>query len=246
MKGNRLKLMTQAKVQRQPKRQKRFILAPSLLSADFGNLNNTLERIEKVGCKWVHIDVMDGHFVPNITLGPDLIKSLRRKSKLFFDVHLMIEDPLKYAQAFVDAGANQICFHREIYNRNLKRITLMIKSIAKKVAISVKPETPIDSLINVLPVVDMVLIMTVEPGFGGQKLLTPTINKVRELSLMREEMDLDFLIAVDGGINEKNILCVYTAGADVIVAGSSVFEKDKIEENIKKLYESVNKQILYK
>jgi len=238
--------MKRAKVQRQSKKEKRFILAPSILSANFGNLNNTLERIEKAGCKWVHIDVMDSHFVPNITLGPDIISSLRKNSGLFFDVHLMIEDPLKYAQAFADAGANQIGFHREIYNRNLKRITLMIKSIAKKVSIAVKPETPIDSLINVLPIVDMVLVMTVEPGFGGQKLLTPTINKVRELSLLKEKMGLDFLIAVDGGINDKNILCVYTAGADVIVAGSSVFEKDKIEENIKKLYEAVNKQILYK
>jgi len=238
--------MAKGRLQRQSKKQRKFILAPSILSADFGNLNSALSRIKKAGCKWIHIDVMDGHFVPNITIGPDVISSLRKKSGLFFDVHLMIEDPLKYAQVFVDAGANQICFHREIYDKNLKKAMLMIKEIAGRVAISIKPATPIDSLHSVLPIVDMVLIMTVEPGFGGQKLLTPTINKVRELSLLREKTGLDFLIAVDGGINEENILCVYTAGADVIIAGSSVFEKGKIEENVKKLYDAVSKQILYR
>ena len=226
-------------------KRKKMILSPSILSADAGNLRGALSRMKKAGCKWVHVDVMDGHFVPNITYGPVIVKSLKKNSGMFFDVHLMIDDPLKYAPAFAAAGADNITFHKECIKRNIVKAAQVIKKMVKMVSVCIKPGTPVSTLRNLLPHIDMVLVMTVEPGFGGQEIIPATINKVRELKQLREKMGLDFLIEVDGGITKSNVLCLYTAGADVIVAGSAVFERDKIEENIKNLHEAVESQKLH-
>ncbi|WAM32607.1 ribulose-phosphate 3-epimerase [Caldicellulosiruptor naganoensis] len=215
-------------------------LAPSILSADFSDLKNEVKKLEKSGADLVHIDVMDGCFVENITIGAPVIKSLRKNTNLFFDVHLMVINPEKHIEKFIESGADNITVHAET-TYHLDALLNRIKSFGKKASVAINPATPICLIENVLGVVDMVLVMTVNPGWGGQKFIHYTLEKIRNLSELRTKKGYDFEIEVDGGINEQTVIECVKAGANVIVAGSYVFENEDIERAIKKLKESVEK-----
>ena len=206
-------------------------IAPSILASDFSRLGEEISRAEKAGADMIHIDVMDGHFVPNITIGPPVVKSLRKVSKLPFDVHLMIENPDLYIDDFIDAGADIISVHIE-NNPHLNRTLQYIKQKNVKAAVVLNPATPLNSLDMVLADVDMVLLMTVNPGFGGQEYIESMTQKIRELRSMANRRGVELDIEVDGGIGPDNIFMVTEAGANVIVAGSSVFNSQGVEENI--------------
>ncbi len=208
-------------------------IAPSLLASDFSCLNDELRRMLRAKCYWAHLDIMDGHFVPNITFGPQAVQAMRSvSSRLFLDTHLMIENPLKYLEAFVEAGSDLITIHAETVP-NLSRAISAIRRSGVKVGVSIKPKTPLKTIESILGKVDMVLIMTVEPGFGGQGLLPNTLNKVRQLAQLRERKGYQFLIQVDGGINLKTASVATCAGANILVAGTAVFQgKSKIKDNI--------------
>lgn len=207
-------------------------LAPSILSADFAKLLEDVKKVEKAGCEYLHIDVMDGHFVPNITLGPGIVKSLRRDVNMVFDTHLMIENPDNYIKDFVDAGSDLIVVHVEAC-RHLHRTIQNIKSYNVKAGVALNPATPIETIKHVLQDVDMVLIMTVNPGFGGQSFIESMIEKIKELKQIIDEKNLNVDIQVDGGIKPSNINQVVEAGANVIVAGSAIFNSENIEETVK-------------
>ena len=207
-------------------------LAPSILSADFAKLLEDVKKVEKAGCEYLHIDVMDGHFVPNITLGPGIVKSLRRDVNMVFDTHLMIENPDNYIKDFVDAGSDLIVVHVEAC-RHLHRTIQSIKSHNVKAGVALNPATPIESIKHVLEDVDMVLIMTVNPGFGGQSFIEGMIDKIKELKQIIDEKNLKIDIQVDGGIKPSNIHQVVEAGANVIVAGSAIFNSENIEETVR-------------
>ena len=207
--------------------EKKIIIAPSLLAADFSILKEEITNIENAGAEYLHLDVMDGNFVPNISFGPVVIKSLRAHSNLIFDVHLMIENPDKYVADFVDAGADIICVHVES-TKHLNRTIQLIKSYKKKVGVALNPSTSLDTIKYDLDNIDMVLIMTVNPGFGGQKFIPQMLQKIKELRKIAPNID----IQVDGGINDEISKLVIEAGANVLVAGSYVFNgnyKDKID-----------------
>ncbi|MEW9077711.1 ribulose-phosphate 3-epimerase [Terrisporobacter glycolicus] len=207
-------------------------LAPSILSADFAKLLEDVKKVEKAGCEYLHIDVMDGHFVPNITLGPGIVKSLRKDVNMVFDTHLMIENPDNYIKDFVDAGSDLIVVHVEAC-RHLHRTIQNIKSYNVKAGVALNPATPIETIKHVLQDVDMVLIMTVNPGFGGQSFIESVIEKIKELKQIIDEKNLNVDIQVDGGIKPSNINQVVEAGANVIVAGSAIFNSENIEETVK-------------
>lgn len=207
-------------------------LAPSILSADFAKLLEDVKKVEKAGCEYLHIDVMDGHFVPNITLGPGIVKSLRKDVNMVFDTHLMIENPDDYIKDFVDAGSDLIVVHVEAC-RHLHRTIQNIKSHNVKAGVALNPGTPIETIKHVLQDVDMVLVMTVNPGFGGQSFIESMIGKIKELKQIIDEKNLNVDIQVDGGIKPSNINQVVEAGANVIVAGSAIFNSENIEETVK-------------
>ena len=207
-------------------------LAPSILSADFARLLEDIKKVEKAGCEYLHIDVMDGHFVPNITLGPGIVKSLRKDVNMVFDTHLMIENPDNYIKDFVDAGSDLIVVHVEAC-KHLHRTIQKIKSHNVKAGVALNPATPIESIKHVLEDVDMILIMTVNPGFGGQSFIEGMIEKIKELKSIIDEKNLNVDIQVDGGIKPSNIDKVVKAGANVIVAGSAIFNSDDINETVK-------------
>lgn len=201
---------------------KNTLLAPSLLSADFSNLASAVKKIENDGGSIIHIDVMDGHFVPPISYGQPIIKSIRKLTKLPFDVHLMVEKPELMVDSFIEAGADWITFHYES-TVHMDRLINHIKGSGKKCGISIVPSTPVSFLSQVLPLVDLVLVMSVNPGYGGQSFIPYSIEKIRELKKIREENNLSFKISVDGGVNEKNASEISQAGADILVSGSSFF-----------------------
>jgi ribulose-phosphate 3-epimerase len=201
---------------------KKTLLAPSLLSADFSDLAGAVKKIEDKGGSIVHIDVMDGHFVPQITYGEPVIKSIRRLTQLPFDVHLMVEKPELMVDSFAESGADWITFHYES-TVHADRLIHHIHDLGKKCGISIVPSTPVNFLSEILPLVDLVLVMSVNPGFGGQKFIPYTLDKISRLKKIREERNLDFMISVDGGVNEVNFSEIAAAGADILVSGSSFF-----------------------
>ncbi|MGL4791382.1 MAG: ribulose-phosphate 3-epimerase [Anaerotignaceae bacterium] len=204
-----------------------MILAPSLLSADFSKLTEEIKEIEKGGAKYLHLDIMDGHFVPNITFGAPVVKSLRPVTDLVFDVHLMIENPGKYIEDFAKAGADIINVHAETV-WGLPSIIEKIHSLGCKAGVTIKPNTPITSIENVLSLVDMVLVMTVYPGFSGQKLIPEALAKIPVLNQIKKEKGYTFDIQIDGGVSANNLREVIEAGANIIVAGSAVFDAEDI------------------
>ena len=206
-------------------------LAPSILSADFARLLEEVKKVENAGCEYLHIDVMDGHFVPNITLGPAIVKSLRKDIKMVFDAHLMIENPDQYIKEFVDAGCDLIVVHQEAC-KHLHRTIQNIKSYGIKAGVALNPATPIETIKHVLEEVDMVLIMTVNPGFGGQSFIEGMIPKIKQLKSLIDEKGLNVDIQVDGGIKPDNVDKVVKAGANIIVAGSAIFNSDDIQYTV--------------
>ena len=215
-------------------------LAPSILSADFARLLEDVKKVEKAGCEYLHIDVMDGHFVPNITLGPAIVKSLRKDVNMIFDAHLMIENPDNYIKEFADAGCDIIVVHQEACT-HLHRTIQNIKSHGVKAGVALNPATPIETIKYVLQDVDMVLLMSVNPGFGGQSYIPVVTQKIKELKTLIDEMGLDIDIEVDGGVKPSNISEVVNAGANVIVAGSAIFNAGDIDEAVKSLRENASK-----
>ena len=215
---------------------KKIQISPSILSADFSQLGNEIKRLEEGGADMIHVDVMDGHFVPNLTIGPPVIKALRKYTKLPFDVHLMISPVHKYIEDYAKAGANIITIHPEATN-NLKESIDLIKKLNVKVGVSLNPDTKIDVIENILDQVDLVLVMSVYPGFGGQKFIPDVVRKIENLGKLKKDKNLNFDIEVDGGINFENNKIVIKAGANILVSGTTIFKENN--GNIKKNIESL-------
>jgi ribulose-phosphate 3-epimerase len=213
------------------------IVAPSLLSADFANLREELLQIEQTRAKWLHLDVMDGHFVQNITFGPPLVKSIRKNTNLFLDTHLMISNPAKYAPAFAEAGSDLITFHSEVCDNKSEMVKIIdnIKKLNKKAGLSIKPKTPVSAISEVLEKLDLVLVMTVEPGFGGQKFMVDAAQKIREIRELAPQID----IQVDGGINAETANIAVELGANVLVAGSYVFGNESYVHAVSTLVQAL-------
>lgn len=203
------------------------LLAPSILSADLSNLAQQIRLVEMSGADWIHCDIMDGHFVPNITFGPVLVKAAKKSTKLPIDVHLMIKDPDKYLKDFRNAGADIISVHFEEVI-HLNRTINQIKELGAKAGVVINPSTPVSSLKDIAEYIDLLLIMTVNPGFGGQKFISNSERRITEAVDLREKLNAKFLIEVDGGVSSKNIKSILNAGCDVFVAGSSIFHSDNI------------------
>jgi ribulose-phosphate 3-epimerase len=212
---------------------KKIKISPSILSGDFSQLGKEIKRLEEGGADMIHVDVMDGHFVPNLTIGPPVIKSLRRYTDLIFDVHLMISPVHKYIKDYADAGADIITIHPEATD-NLQDSINLIKSLNKKIGVSLNPNTKIDLIKDFLSDIDLVLVMSVYPGFGGQKFIPDVISKIEDLKSIKEKDNLNFEIEVDGGINFENSKSVINAGANILVSGTTIFKNNNgdIKKNI--------------
>ncbi len=212
---------------------KKIQISPSILSADFSQLGNEIKRLEQGGADMIHVDVMDNHFVPNLTIGPPVIKSLRKHTKLPFDVHLMIDPVHKYIKNFADAGSDIITIHPEA-TKSLEESINYIKSFKKKVGVSLNPDTKIDVIKDVLSQIDLVLIMSVYPGFGGQKFMPEVLEKITNLKRIKDDMKLNFDIEVDGGLNFDNNQMIIEAGANILVSGTTIFKENNgdVKKNI--------------
>jgi ribulose-phosphate 3-epimerase len=212
---------------------KKIQISPSILSADFSQLGVEIKRLEEGGADMIHVDVMDGHFVPNLTIGPPVIKALRKQCDLKFDVHLMISPVHKYIESYADAGADIITIHPEATD-NLEASILKIRELNKKVGVSLNPESKIDLIRNFLDKIDLILIMSVNPGFGGQKFMPEVLEKIKELKKIQNEKNLDFDIEIDGGINFDNCKDAIEAGANILVSGTTIFKSNNgdIKKNI--------------
>ena len=215
---------------------KKIQISPSILSADFSQLGNEIKRLENGGADMIHVDVMDGHFVPNLTIGPPVIEALKKHSSILFDVHLMISPVHDYIEAYSNAGADIITIHPEA-TKNLKSSIFKIKELKKKVGVSLNPETKIDTISNLIDDIDLVLIMSVNPGFGGQKFMPEVLTKVKELKKIQKEKNLNFDIEIDGGINFDNAKIAVEAGANILVSGTTIFKSNNgdIKKNIELL-----------
>lgn len=210
-------------------------IAPSILSANFANIQRDIKIVEnETKCKYLHIDVMDGNFVPNISIGQPFIKSLRKISNMIFDVHLMVEKPERYIEDFKKSGADILTVHCEA-TTHLHRTLSQIRQCGMKAGVTLNPATPIETLLPILDIVDLVLVMSVNPGFGGQSFISNSLYKLQKLQEYKKEYGYDYIIEVDGGVNEKTIKQVSNAGAELLVAGSAVFNEKGIKNNIEKL-----------
>ncbi|QTM99373.1 ribulose-phosphate 3-epimerase [Sediminibacillus dalangtanensis] len=209
-------------------------IAPSILSADFARLKEEIEEVEAAGADYIHVDVMDGHYVPNITIGPLVVEAIRPVTNLPLDVHLMIEQPEQYIKAFANAGADILTVHQEACT-HLHRTLQLIKNAGVKAGVVINPATPADFIKPVLHQVDLVLLMTVNPGFGGQSFISEVLEKVKRISEWRNEMNLDFEIEVDGGVNAETAAACVNAGANVLVAGSAIFSKENRQQAIQEI-----------
>jgi ribulose-phosphate 3-epimerase len=216
------------------------IIAPSILSADFTNLAQQIRLVEIGGADWIHCDIMDGHFVPNITFGPVLVEAARKVTKLPVDVHLMIENPDNYVKDFIDAGADYVSVHVEEVT-HLNRAINRIKELGAKAGVVVNPGTPVDSIADIAEYIDLLLIMTVNPGFGGQKFIPNSTRRIKEAVELRKKYNASYLIEIDGGVNVKTARAAFDAGAEVFVAGSSVFNADNISAATMELKQAITK-----
>lgn len=210
------------------------IIAPSILSADFSNLESEIRKITEAGAGFVHVDVMDGHFVPNLTIGMPVVKAIKPKSQIPLDVHLMIDNPEVYVEQFVKSGSDYLTIHVEA-TKHVEATLKMIRDLGAKPGITARPGTALEQMKPFLHLVDLVLVMTVEPGFGGQAFMESQLEKVKELRAIREDQKLNYLIEVDGGVNPETAKLCWAAGADVLVAGSAVFKTQNYKENIEAL-----------
>ena len=215
-------------------------IAPSILSADFSNLGRDVAKVKEA--EWIHVDVMDGHFVPNITIGPFIVKALRKITDKFLDVHLMIENPEKYVESFAEAGADLITVHAEAC-KNLEGLIELIRKNNCKAGVSIKPKTGVKDIESVLDKVDLVIVMTVEPGFGGQKFMPEVVPKIRELKSLVNKRNLPLEIEVDGGVNRDNCSEIAEAGADVLVAGSAIFGSENPANELREIRERADKAL---
>lgn len=221
------------------------LIVPSILAADFAHLADDIQRVENGGASMIHIDIMDGHFVPNLTMGPPLVTSIRKVTKLKFDVHLMIEEPDRYIPDFVEAGANHVSVHQETCP-NLDRTLHLIRSHGAGPGVVLNPATPIHTLEDVLDLVDHVLIMSVNPGFGGQEFIPRSLHKIQQLRRWREERRLNFAIEIDGGVSRDNVAEIVKAGCDWLVAGSSVFHSADAAAAVKEMQQIAHEATLVK
>ncbi len=212
---------------------KKIKISPSILSADFSQLGKEIKRLEEGGADMIHVDVMDGHFVPNLTIGPPVIKTLKKNCSLKFDVHLMISPVHKYIEAYSDAGADIITIHPEATD-NLSASILKIKDLGKKVGLSLNPKTKVNVIKDYLNQIDLVLIMSVNPGFGGQTFMPEVLDKIKELKIIQKDQNIDFDIEIDGGINFENAKIAIEAGANILVSGTTIFKSNNgdIKKNI--------------